>query len=444
MPAHEYSAAARIPVSEYQQSVREALAAVLDSPAGPGIETVALTHACGRRLATDLRSPVQVPPLANSQMDGFAYRVADLPAFPDVPATDSCASLRLGPMIAAGAAPGTLEPGRARPIMTGAPLPEGATAVVPVEETTVEAFDQLKDPAEAHAQMPSAVSFTVRPHHREEGRFVRRAGSDTDRGDYVARAGTHVTPRLVGHLASVGFTRVDVREALRAIVVSTGSELAPPGAEPHNGQIYDANSPALASALTEMGVEVCELLRVPDDPVALWEQVRGALTTHRAHLVVSSGGVSAGAVEPIRQLTELEPPPVRLAFHKVAMQPGGPQGLGLIELPDGTQAAWLALPGNPVSALVSVEMFLREGIGAMPRARVRIPVRTLTGEPEASPAGMLQVRRARLHSDGTARFVGGPSSHLLGALALSDALVLVAPDCTLVTDRSEHEVMILR
>ncbi len=429
--------AQRIPVSEHQRSVRELLAAVMESPSGPGTEILPLGEARGRRLATDIRASIDVPPVPNSQMDGFAYRVADLPH------SEGTAALTLGSLIAAGEAPGVLAPGEARPIMTGAPLPEGADAVVSVEDTAIGAFHQFVCGNTDGTSLPSALEFEVRPEHAQAGRFVRAAGSDTARGDRMAAAGDHLTPHLLGHLASAGIGRVEVNGPITVIVVSTGSELAQPGATPEPGHIYDSNSPAIAAALEEIGVRVARQLSVADDPHALYAQVSAAVTETGANIIVSSGGVSAGAVEPIRQIAELPDIPVRIAFDKVAMQPGGPQGLGILDA-DGAEAAWIALPGNPVSALLSVEMFLREPLGGRPRPRVRMPVRTLTGEPEASPAGLLQIRRARLTSESTARLVGGPSSHLLGALALSDALVLVDPSTTTINDRDEHEVMILR
>lgn len=430
----------RIPLAEHRRSLRELVGAVLDSPHAPGAATVGLKRARGRTLSRDVTSPVNVPPVANSQMDGFALNVESLASTPDgAPIT-----LPLGTLIAAGDEPSTLEPGSARPIMTGAPLPAGANAVIPVEETAVGRFAQwTKEESDVCAQ-PSDLTFTLALEHRTEGRFVRPAGSDTERGDVVARAGQVLTARLIGHLASVGVADVEVRERLRAVVVSTGTEVREPGEpEPDDWRIFDANSFLVAAALEDAGIEVCARLRVPDDPRALLDDVGAACESARAHLVVSTGGVSAGAVEPIRQAAQMEASPLRLAFDKVAMQPGGPQGLGILAAEHG-EVAWIALPGNPVSAYVSLEMFVREALAAPPRARVHLPVRTQTGASEPSPEGLVQVRRARLNADSTVKLVGGPGSHLVGALALSDALVLIPPEVTRVADGDIHEVMILR
>ncbi|MCT1866826.1 molybdopterin molybdotransferase MoeA [Dermabacter sp. p3-SID358] len=430
----------RIPLAEHRRSLRELMSAVLDSPNAPGVETVGLEGARNRTLARNVSSPVNVPPVANSQMDGFALNVASLACTPD----GASITLPLGHIIAAGEEPSALEPGTARPIMTGAPIPAGANAVIPVEATDIQRFSQLTNEGSDATRQPSDLTFTIAPEHRTEGRFVRHAGSDTDRGDVVARAGQRLTPRLIGHLASVGVAEVEVRERLRAVVVSTGSELRDPGeAAVEEWKIFDANSVLMSSALGEAGIELCARLRVTDDPKSLLAEVLRACENTQAQIVVSTGGVSAGAVEPIRQAAEMSGSPLRLAFDKVAMQPGGPQGLGVLATPHG-DVAWIALPGNPVSGFVSLELFVREALGAPPRPRMSLPVRTQTGEPEPSPEGLVQVRRARLNTDSTVKLVGGPSSHLLGALALSDALVLIPPEVTRVADGDIHEVMILR
>ncbi|MDO5645714.1 MAG: molybdopterin molybdotransferase MoeA [Dermabacter sp.] len=430
------SAPGRISVSEHRRAVRDLMAAVASSPHAPGTEHVELSEALGRTLADDLRAGVNVPPVHNSQMDGFAYAASSLATV----SNGETARLELGALIAAGSAPTALAPGTSRPIMTGAPLPDGADAVIAVEDTDLGRFSPS-------APLPGAVSFTVAPAHREAGRFVRAAGSDTRQGDTVARAGTELSPALLGHIASVGIHSVPVKERYRVIVVSTGSELADP-ARPGAGDasdaaIFDANGPALTAALTDLGLDVCAQLRVPDDPRALVDTLTLALRETSAHLIVSTGGVSAGAVEPVRQAADLPGAPLRLAFQSVAMQPGGPQGLGVFDGPAG-EVGWIALPGNPVSALVSIEMFVRDALGAPARPRLALPIRTQTGEPEPSPVGLLQVRRARLTSASTARLVGGPSSHLLGALALSDALVLVPEHTDTLTDGDKHDVVILR
>lgn len=439
-------------VAEHQRALQDLLGAIRFS-AGQSVsddaQIVSAADALGRTLAADLRSDLQVPPADNSQMDGFAYRVQDLADLAD----GACAELPLGPVIAAGMTKQVLQAGTARPIMTGAAVPAGATAIIPVEETEQERFTQQTPPADR-------IRFTLAPHHRESGRFIRTAGSDTARGDVIARARQRLTPRLIGHLTSVGHDRIPVHPRLVAIVVSTGSELGT-----GTDQVRDANGPALTAALTELGITVASCLHVQDDPHALLTAVTSAVAATGAQLIISTGGVSAGAIEPIRQAAELGDPRLRLAFHRVAMQPGGPQGLGRLTLraddvrglggagtdtaasaadaAPGHEAAWVALPGNPVSALVSVEMFLRPALGVPARPRVRLPIRTQTGDAEPSPAGKLQVRRGRLQSDSTVRLVGGPGSHLLGALALSDALVLIPADATSIADRDIHEVILL-
>lgn len=436
-------------IDEHQQAVRDLIARIAPPDLAP-VETVDLLDATGRRLAADVRSPIAIPARDNSAMDGFAISTDSTRSTAD----GQPLTLKLGPLIPAGHEPGVLDPHTARAIMTGAAIPEGCDAIVPVEETDLGRFAQiaalrpedtgadggLNDhrTGDASGIGAEAITITLGPQHREVGRFIRRAGSDTEAGDVAARAGTVLTPRLIGHLASVGLQSVEVTERLRAVVVSTGAELGEDA-----GQVRDANGPALVTALREMGVDAVRCVRVGDDPRALIDTVTMALRETGAQLIVSSGGVSAGAVEPIRQAARLEGSPLRLAFHTVAMQPGGPQGLGVFTRSSGEEVAWIALPGNPVSALVSLEMFVRQAVGASARPRVRLEVRTQTGEDEASPPGRTQIRRGRIQTDSTVRLVGGPGSHLLGALALADALVIIPADTTTIHDRDSFEVMVL-
>src|SRR5690606_10027426 len=186
------------------------------------------------------------------------------------------------------------------------------------------------------------------------------------------------------------------------------------------GTRHDANGPGLAAALTEAGAEVVHRDAVPDDPAALLAHLRDQIMAHDADLVVTSGGVSMGAVEVVRQAAEL--PGAVLAFPTLAMQPGGPQGIGTLEV-DGRRVPWLAFPGNPVSALLSCELIARPALGAPPRRRLRLPVRL--EEPETSPPALAQYRRARVLPSGAVRLVAGASSHLIGGYAAADALAII-------------------
>ena len=384
----------RVPLADHQADVAALLAPLLSS------STVPLDHrALGRVCAEDVRAAVDVPSADNSQMDGFALRAEDADAL--------VVGLAVGEPIAAGDAPSALAAAEARPIMTGAPVPEGTDRIIPVEDTADGRFDvptvRLRDEA--------AVG--------ESGRFIRRRGSDTRAGDTVLRAGQRLTPARIAHLASTGVRGVRVLDPVRTAVLSTGTEVTDPSQPLPPGAAYDANGPGLAAALADAGAEIVRVGRVPDDPQAL-HALLAELVADDVRLLVTSGGVSAGAYEVVKQAAGL--PGIDLTFCSVAMQPGGPQGIGSATVGDH-RIAWLAFPGNPVSALVSCELFARPALGAEARARLRLPVRL--DVPEASPATLAQLRRAWILPSGELRLAGGPSSHLLGALAGADALAIV-------------------
>lgn len=398
-------------------------------------EVIALDGAAsGRVAARSLRALVDVPGLDDSQMDGYAVAAQDL-------AVDGAeVTLPLGPMIAAGSAPSTLAPGTARPIMTGAALPAGAELVIPVEESAPGCFT----PGTAAAE-----TVTLAPASTAPGRFVREAGSDTRRGDTVLREDRLLTPARIAHLAACGLREVEVHAPVRVIVLSTGSEVSS-GVVPEEGvgkdarvelaagTRHDANGPGLAAALTEAGAEVVHRDAVPDDPAALLAHLRDQIMAHDADLVVTSGGVSMGAVEVVRQAAEL--PGAVLAFPTLAMQPGGPQGIGTLEV-DGRRVPWLAFPGNPVSALLSCELIARPALGAPPRRRLRLPVRL--EEPETSPPALAQYRRARVLPSGAVRLVAGASSHLIGGYAAADALAIIPVGVDSVRDGDLLETLLI-
>lgn len=411
-PPRRDGPARRIPLTEHRDDASALLAAVLRSERRAlGPELV------GRVAVAERRAAVDVPSADNSQMDGFAVRAADLLA----PGED--VDLPLAAPIPAGAAPSTLEPGTARPIMTGAPIPAGADLVVPVEEAVRGGF--------------ASERVTLRPQGVHEGRYVRRAGTDTRRGERVLRDGDELTPARIAHLASVGVTDVSVLEPVRTGVLSTGDEVAGVGAELREGGAHDANGPGLAAALRAAGADVVAVDRVPDDPRALMERL-AELARDGVELVVTSGGVSEGAYEVVRQTADLSG--VELTITKVAMQPGGPQGIGTVTI-DGHRMAWLAFPGNPVSALLSCELIARPALRAPARRRLRLPLRLEADEP--SPEALEQYRRARVLPSGEVRLAGGPSSHLLGALALADALVVVPAGVGVVHDGDVLETILL-
>ncbi|WP_022882510.1 molybdopterin molybdotransferase MoeA [Gryllotalpicola ginsengisoli] len=366
-------------VAEHQRAVAELIGRLWR----PAAETLPLGAALGRTLAADVATPIDLPPFDNAQMDGYAVR-----------SDASAGELAVTGHVAAGDPVGVF-PGGAVAIMTGAPLPQGADAVVPVEQ--VGSFRAVGSTIDLAEPTPAET-------------FVRRRGSDLPAGATLLPAGARLGPPQLGALAAAGVEVVPVRARPRVLVVSTGAELAEPGAALPPGKIYDANALSLAAAVTEAGGIALATSVRSDAPAVLLSALESA---GPVDLVVTSGGVSAGAHEVVREA--LAPRGVR--FGSVAMQPGGPQGLGELAVA-GRPTPVLAFPGNPVSVLVSFELFLRPVLrGARRSERGRLAASV------ESPAAKHQVRRGRVTADGSVELEGGPSSHLIAAYARSQALV---------------------
>ncbi|ASO22877.1 molybdopterin molybdotransferase [Actinoalloteichus hoggarensis] len=374
-----------------------------------------LEDCLGLALAEDLTAPVPLPPFDNSAMDGYAVHAADvasataespvtLPVAEDVPA-------------GRGDAP-ALRRGQAHRIMTGAPLSPGADAVIPVEST---------DGGVAEV----AVFSTTEP-----GRHLRRAGEDVGVGDTVARAGDRLSPARLGVAAALGLAELPVHRRPRVLVLSTGSELTEPGDALEPGRIYESNGVMLAAAVLEAGGEPTRLRVVPDDVGEFRAAVEPRLG--EVDLLLTSGGVSAGAYEVVKDaLTDQG-----VRFHKIAMQPGMPQGAGRYR---GVPV--VTLPGNPVSALVSFEVFVRPALLAAAGFREVLRPRTsatLEGDALRSPAGRRQYRRGRYHFDtGSVRVLGAPGSHLLSAMAESNCLLEIPSETTAVEPGTQVTVWLL-
>jgi molybdopterin molybdotransferase len=362
-----------------------------------------------RTLARDVRSPTDLPPFDNSQMDGYAVRSADLLGASAAAPT----RLLVDTQVNAGDSVSTLQPGSAAPIMTGAPLPTGADAVVPIERAVPDHFRSTASPDGAVEQ---TVEFVSNPGTDE---FVRRRGSDIAEGGLLLPAGCALGPAQLGVIAATGLTRIDVLRRIRVLLIATGHEIREPGTALEPGQIYDSNSAVLSQALIECGCTVVAWPCRSDDAAELLRILEKGTPT--ADLVITVGGVSAGAREVVRDALG----PLGVEFSHVAMQPGGPQGMGVVTTAQQQQIPVVTFPGNPVSALVSFEIFVRPilrrlaGFARTERETLRLPL----AEAVESPAGKHQVRRASIDPDGRVRLVGGPSSHLLHSYAASTALV---------------------
>jgi len=366
---------------------------------------VPLTETAGLVLADDVVAPISLPVFDNSAMDGYAVRAEDLHRA----GPDTVVSLPVAEDIPAGRTDLlNLEPGTAHRIMTGAPVPAGADAVVPVEAT---------DGGVAVVQIRSSA----RP-----GQHLRRSGEDVTAGTPVLRAGTPITPAALGLLAALGVERLRVIPRPRVLVVSTGSELVAPGIPLQPGQIYESNAVMLAAAVRDAGAEVAGVTTCSDDV----GQFRAVLDAYAgsADVVLTSGGVSAGAYEVVKDAFE-QGSGSGVEFVKVAMQPGMPQGAGT--LPDGRSI--ITLPGNPVSALVSFEVFIRPALrAAMGLPRPNRAVRTaVLAEDLTSPAGKRQFRRGVYDPDtATVTSYGPPASHHLRWLASANCLLDISADVT--------------
>lgn len=338
----------------------------------------------GARLAAEVRAGRDSPAFDNSQMDGYALPAA------------AAGEYTTGPTVAAGADPDALYPhglaGLAAPVMTGAKLPRGTAAVVAVETCQPGTFVADGEVVRAPAAAP--------------GQYIRRAGTDIAAGEVLAPAGARVTPALVGALAAQGLEAVPVRRAPRIIVVTGGAEIGRPGA----AAIPDSNGPALEALAARYGIEVAGRLRTDDNPDALRRATAEAVEALAPDAVVTSGGISHGKFEVVRQAFP------HGWYGHVAQQPGGPQGLSSFR---GVPV--ISLPGNPVSTLVSFRLYVAPVLGHAP-APVWVP---LGGpEPVEGLAGREQFLRGRVE-DGRAVPLGGAGSHLLSQGAGADCLIRV-------------------
>jgi len=402
------------PASTSMVSVDEHLADVAATvrPLAP-IE-LALAEAEGCALASDVTARYPLPSFDNSAMDGYAVRAADI--------TDVPACLPVTGEVAAGdtGAYG-VAPGQALRIMTGAQLPAGADTVVPVEWTDGGTTKVLiRQPA-------------------EPGNAIRRSGDDAHAGDVLLTAGTVLGPPQIGLAAAAGLAAVRVRPRPRAVIISTGNELAEPGAPLVPGKIWESNSFMLAAAARQAGCLAYRVASVPDDPHALLETIEDQFL--RADLLITSGGVSMGGENDVVKdvLQRLG----TVTFRKVAMQPGMPQGFGVIG-PDETPI--FTLPGNPVSAYVSFQVFVRAALDALLRTRdLALPVtRAVLSGPLRAPAGRRAFLRGVLNrSEGTVEPLTGQGSHQLATLGRANSLIVVPEWIVAMKEGDEAEVMIL-
>ena len=361
-------------------------------------EGLPIAQARGRVLAEEVRSGRDVPPFPNSAMDGYAVRADDVrSASPVTPVR-----LQVVGEIRAGAAPPTaVRPHTALRIMTGAMVPEGADAVVRIEDTAEQ---------DGVVQIRAAV---------DRGTSLRAAGSDLRRGDLVASPGRMITPGLIGVLASAGRVTVRCVRQPRVLVLTTGDELREPGESLGPGQITNTNRYTLSAAIEEAGGQVSDAGVAKDEHTDLVARLAAAAN---ADLVVTTGGVSMGAYDLVRNLLEEQQ---TVDFWQVALRPGKPLIFGSI-----AGVPLIGLPGNPVSTLVGFELFVRPALLKMQgRTELDRPrLRALTEDRLTNPPHLEQYFRGIARREGDrvlVRLTGDQGSHVLRSMADANCLIVV-------------------
>ena len=341
-PSPERSpSAVRSPLLSLDEALARLLAAVHPLPADQA-ETLSTFDALGRVLAADVRSRLDVPPLDNTAMDGYALRSADVPTAGTL--------LPVSQRIPAGSMPHELQPGTAARIFTGAPIPPGADAVV-MQEQCEAVGDEVRI-----NEMPRA------------GQWVRRRGEDVQEGSIVLTQGQRLTPQALGMAASVGAATLSVMRRPRVALFSTGDELVMPGEPLRPGAIYNSNRYTLRALIQALGGEVTDLGIVPDRLDATRDALMRAAQGH--DLIVTSGGVSVGEEDHLRPAVQAEG---RLDLWQISLKPGKPLAFGSVRRGDFTEAWFMGLPGNPVSSFITFLLAVRPVLLRLQGAAAEMP-----------------------------------------------------------------------
>ena len=374
-------------------SIAGALEKVLEHVEPLEQEQVPLADCYGRFVAVDVVAALDLPPFVNSSMDGYAVRAADTPGTLVV----------VGESAAGSPFAGELGPGQAVAISTGAVVPDGADAVVPIEVV---------------AREDAAVTIAG---GTEAGAFVRYAGSDIERGAPMLAAGTRIGPAQIGAAAAVGLGELPCHRRPRVAILTTGSELVQPGGTLGDGEIYDSNGPMLRAALRTSGAELRVIPAAADTRDAHRAALEEALIDD---VVISSGGVSVGEHDLVRDVGfELG---VREIFWRVAMRPGKPLAFGVHE-----RTLLFGLPGNPVSTLVGFELFVRPallGLQGAPRPRPPFRAGMLVSDVKRLAERDDLIRVQVVGGEGAQTSVAplrGQQSHQIAVTAQADGLALI-------------------
>jgi molybdopterin molybdotransferase len=407
-------------------NVDDAVARILVGIARLPAEAVPLDEALGRVLANDIRSDVNIPPFANSSMDGFAVRAEDLAGA----SAEKPAILRVVVDIPAGAFPDTIiHAGEAARIMTGAPMPEGADTIVPVEQTDSQFV------AGADEALPAQVSIYK---GSRAGDYVRPVGEDIQAGAIVLKAGIVLRPQEIGVLAALGSAQVAVVRRPRVAILSTGDELVGVDEPLAPGKIRDTNSYTLAGLVKTYGGDAVRIPAARDTLDDVRRCFRQALEA-KPDLLMSSAGVSVGTFDMVRTvLAELG----QVDFWRVNLRPGKPLAFGQIQ-----GIPFFGLPGNPVSAMVTFDVFVRPVLLRMSdQPDAWQTVMSVTGESIASDGrrSYVRVKLKRENGQWIATTTGTQSSGALTSMVQADGLLIIPENVTDVPAGSQLEVRLLK
>lgn len=407
-------------------SVETALAHILDAVKPLPSEPLSLTEALGHVLAEDIVSDINIPPFANSSMDGYAVRAADLAG-----ATQQApARLQVVMDIPAGSSPDqTLMPGQAARIMTGAPMPEGADAVIPVEQTDTN-WRAGEDIALAdHVNIYRSL---------QSGDYIRPSGEDIHTGQTVLQAGTTLRPQDLGVLAALGQAQITVIRQPRVAIVSTGDELVDVSEPLAPGKIRDTNSHTLAGLIHNIGGIPLRLPIARDTLDAVRGMFRDALD-QQPDLIISTAGVSVGTYDVVRTvLNELG----KVEFWRVNVRPGKPLAFGQVQ-----GVPFFGLPGNPVSAMVTFDIFVRAALFKMLNKTDDAETVMAQTSEDIKSDGRRSYLRVQLHHENgqlIARTTGTQSSGALMSMVLADGLLIVPEDQVMVPAGTQLPVRLLR
>ncbi|CAN5150336.1 molybdopterin molybdotransferase MoeA [soil metagenome] len=384
------------------------LGAVAPLPAAQN-ERLSTFDALGRVLAEDVRSTLDVPPEDNTSMDGYALRSADVPAAGTV--------LPVSQRIPAGVVGAPLQAGTAARIFTGAQVPRGADAVVMQEQCEPLADETGTGAGGSGATNAGAVRVNAVP---EPGQWVRRRGEDLTIGAVVLAAGTRLTPQALGLAAAVGVAELAVARRPRVALFSTGDELAMPGEPLKPGAIYNSNRFTLRALIVSFGCECIDLGIVPDRLDATRDALRRAAAV--SDLIVTCGGVSVGEEDHLRPAVQAEG---HIDMWQIAIKPGKPLAFGDVRRGDGSQAYFIGLPGNPVSAYITFLLAVRPVLlrlqGATDLALKHIAMRADFDWPRADRRR--EFMRVRRNANGGLDLFGNQSSGVLTSVVWGDGVI---------------------